>query len=171
VIDIETVKSAKLGDKDSFAEIYNGIAPDLYRVALYALGNTQDAEDVVSETFLEAYKGIKNLRDEARLKRWMMTILSVRIKRRIGGYIKARQMVDIDELIDLPGETGEEPSAERVVVMEALAGVGETERLIVLLSVIQGYTTKEISEMLSMPHGTVSSKLYRTLKKMREILS
>lgn len=171
MIDIETVKSAKLGDKESFAEIYNGLAPDLYRVALYALGNEQDAEDAVSETFLEAYRGIGNLRDDSRLKRWMMTILSVRIKRRIGGYIKARKTVNIDELIDLPGSGSEEPDSEKVAVMQAVNSVAETERLIVMLSVIQGYTTKEISEMLEIPHGTVSSKLYRTLKKMRDMLS
>lgn len=171
MIDIETVKSAKLGDPDSFAEIYDGIAPELYRVALYALGNPQDAEDVVSETFLEAYKGIKNLRDETRIKRWMMTILSVRIKRRIAGYIKARKTVDINELIDLPDEGHDRPSTEKVAVVEALTQVDETERLIVLLSVVQGYTAREISQMLDMPQGTVSSKLYRTLKKLRDILS
>ena len=87
VIDVEIVKAAKRGDPESFARVYDMIAPELYRVALYTLGNAQDAEDAVSETFVEAYKGIRNLRDESSFKRWMMTILSIRCKRRIGGYI------------------------------------------------------------------------------------
>jgi RNA polymerase sigma-70 factor (ECF subfamily) len=45
--------------------VYDAIAPELYKVALYTLGNQQDAEDAVSETFVEAFKGIKNLRDAA----------------------------------------------------------------------------------------------------------
>ena len=96
MIDIEMVKSAKAGNKESFARVYDMIAPELYKVALYTLGNQQDAEDAVSETFVEAYKGIANLRDESSFKRWMMTILSIRCKRRISGYIKERKNVDID---------------------------------------------------------------------------
>lgn len=86
--------------------MYDMIAPELYRVALYTLGNAQDAEDAVSETFVEAYKGIRNLRDESSFKRWMMTILSIRCKRRIGGYIKERKNVDIDEMLGSSGRSG-----------------------------------------------------------------
>ena len=53
-INLEYVSRAKQGDAQSFAMLYDQVAKDLYRVALYTLGNPQDAEDVVSETFLEA---------------------------------------------------------------------------------------------------------------------
>ncbi|MEG1773696.1 MAG: RNA polymerase sigma factor [Oscillospiraceae bacterium] len=170
MIDVEIIRSAKQGNPDSFAQVYNLIAPELYRVALYTLGNAQDAEDAVSETFVEAYKGIANLRDEGSFKRWMMTILSVRCKRRIGGYIKERKQIDIDEAIDLPSPSCDDPSPERVSVRDALATLTEEERQIVVLATIQGYTTREVAEMLELPHGTVSSKLHRTLKKLRKIL-
>ena len=55
VVDVAAVEKARRGDKDSFAEVYRQIADDLYRVALYSLGNSHDAQDVVSETFIEAY--------------------------------------------------------------------------------------------------------------------
>lgn len=170
MLELETVRLARQGDREAFARLYDDVAVDLYKVALYTLGNPHDAEDVVSETFIEAFKGIRNLRDENSYKRWMLTILSARCKRRIGGYIKERQTVDIDEMLDLPAEAGapaEAGLAERVTVMDALAALTEQERLIVTCSVLQGYTTKEIATMLHMPHGTVSSKLHRTLKKMR----
>ena len=170
MIDVDIIRAAKLGDRESFAKAYDAIEPELYRDALYTLGNSYDAEDAVSGTFVEAFKGIKNLRDEASFKRWMLTILSARCKRRIGGYIKERKNVDIDEMIDLPSPDKSDAASDRVSVMDALAKLNEQERVIVVLATIQGYTTREVAEMLGLPHGTVSSKLHRSLKKMKAIL-
>lgn len=170
MIDIEVVKSAKAGNKESFAQVYDIIAPELYRVALYTLGNSQDAEDAVSETFVEAYKGIKNLRDESSFKRWMMTILSVRCKRRISGYIKERKNVDIDEMLEAPAEPDNVSPAEKISVWDAIANLAEDERQIIMLATVRGYTTREVAQMLELPHGTVSSKLHRALKKLRKAL-
>ena len=170
MIDIELVKSAKAGNKESFARVYDLIAPELYKVALYTLGNAQDAEDAVSETFVEAYKGIANLRDEGSFKRWMMTILSVRCKRRISGYIKERKNVDIDEMLDTPAEPEAVSQTDKISVWEAIHSLAEDERQIIMLATVQGYTTREVSEMMQLPHGTVSSKLHRTLKKLRRVL-
>ena len=167
---VELVKSAKAGNKESFARVYDLIAPELYKVALYTLGNAQDAEDAVSETFVEAYKGISNLRDESSFKRWMMTILSVRCKRRISGYIKERKNVDIDEMLDTPAEPEAVSQTDKISVWEAVQSLAEDERQIVMLATVQGYTTREVSEMMQLPHGTVSSKLHRTLKKLRRVL-
>jgi RNA polymerase sigma-70 factor (ECF subfamily) len=141
MIDVEVVKSAKNGDQQSFAQVYDMIAPELYRVALYVLGNVQDAEDAVSETFVEAYKGIHNLRDEASFKRWMLTILSVRCKRRIGGYIKERKNVDIEEMVELPSSESDCPNPEYLSVRDAMASLSDTERQIVVLATVQGYNT------------------------------
>lgn len=164
------IRSAKQGNKESFAQVYDMIAPELYRVALYTLGNTQDAEDAVSETFVEAYKGIKNLRDENSFKRWMMTILSVRCKRHIAGYIKERKNVDIDDILEEPSMPDGIAPADKISVWDAVSALPEDERQIIMLATVQGYTTREVSEMLELPHGTVSSKLHRTLKKLRRVL-
>lgn len=170
MIDTEIVRSAKEGNKESFAQVYDMIAPELYRVALYTLGNEQDAEDAVSETFVEAYKGIKNLRDEGSFKRWMMTILSVRCKRHIAGYIKERKNVDIDEILEEPSQPDGVSPSDKISVWDAVSTLSEDERQIIMLATVQGYTTREVSQMLELPHGTVSSKLHRTLKKLRRIL-
>ena len=55
-------------------------------------------------------------------------------------------------------------------VREAMARLNPEERQIVLLSVLEGYTMREIGEILTLPQGTVSSKLHRTLKKLRRML-
>lgn len=169
VIDVEAVRQARLGDRDSFAQVYQQIADDLYRVALYSLGNAYDAQDVVSETFIEAYKGIKGLRDENSFKPWIMRILSIRCKRRIGQYITGRNELDIDDFLDLSeeGDAMEVRSSQKMTLLYALEKLSAQERQIVALAVIQGYTVRETAEILGAPQGTVSSKLHRTLKKLR----
>lgn len=121
VVDVAAVEKARRGDKDSFAEVYRQIADDLYRVALYSLGNSHDAQDVVSETFIEAYKGIANLRDENSFKPWIMRILSIRCKRKIGQYISGRNELDIDDFLDLSeeGEGVETRSTQKMALLSA----------------------------------------------------
>ncbi len=167
MIDAATVRAAKLGDRESFARLYEAFAPELYRAALFTLGNEDDAQDAVSETFLEAFKGIRNLRDENSVRRWMFTILSARCKRHIAEYIRQRNETDLDDLPDLPAPSGSEPDPDRISARDALDTLAPDERQIVVLFAVMGYKSREIAEMLSQPQGTVSSKLYRALKKLR----
>ncbi len=168
-VDIGAVRRAKEGNAESFELVYAQVAPDLFRMAVYLLGNAHDAEDAVSETFLEAYKGIKNLRDENSFRPWIMKILSIRCKQKIKGYIKEKNTVDVDEVLNLASKDMDMSAAAEVT--SALASLSTDERMIVILSVVQGYTSKEIASILSCPQGTVSSKLHRSLRKMRGMLS
>lgn len=171
-IDIKLVEKAIKGDQSSFAQVYDYYAPDLYRVALYTLKNPHDAEDVVSETFVEAYRGIKNLRDPSKIKPWLMRILSIRCKRKIGEYVQGRQESDLDDHIFVLEGGGDLSldSIHRLDLIEALDNLNEEERLIISLATIQGYTVREVAEILDSPQGTVSSKLYRALDKLRGML-
>ena len=172
VIDINKVEAARQGDKECFAQVYECIASDLYKVALYTLGNTHDAEDAVSETFIEAYRGIANLRDASSFKPWMMKILSVRCKRKVSEYVKHKNTFDIENFIASLSDEADLSSevSEQVTVVGALGRLSSKERQIIALSVLQGYTTKEIAVILGSPQGTVSSKLHRSLAKLRKML-
>ena len=171
-IDAETVRLAREGDERSFSQLYDAVAPQLYKFALYTLGNPHDAEDVVSETFMEAYRGLPKLRDDAAFKPWITKILSIRCKRKIGDYVKNKNIYDIDDFINLTEDdsdlTGE--ASGKIMLSGAMAQLSYEERSIVILSVLQGYTTREIAQIMGSPHGTVSSKLYRSLKKMKKYL-
>lgn len=170
-IDLALVEKARSGDETSFAMIYDIIAQELYKYALYTLGNSHDAEDVVAETFFEAFKGIKRLKEPQAFKSWMFKILSVRCKKKIAEYIKFRGNYDIDDFVDLSDDslTAEE-IAERTELARAISCLSTDERMIVVLTSMHGYTTLEISKILGIPHGTVSSKLCRTYAKLRKML-
>jgi len=171
-VDIQKVEAAIKGDKDMFAQVYDAVAPDLYKVALYTLGNPHDAEDVVSETFLDAYKGISRLRDPAKFKFWIMKILSARCKRKIAEYIRRKTQVDIEDFASVVGELPDigEDMTQRVEILQALGRLSESERMIISLTVLQGYTIREAAAIIGSPQGTVSSKLHRALGKLRKML-
>lgn len=166
------VDKAKNGDTAAFSELYEQVADDLYRVALYTLGNTADAEDVVSEAFIEAFRYLHTLRDNGAFKAWIMRILSVRCRRRIKQYISDRKNLPVEELPPIRDEKATELESLQAGadITSAMAILSPVERQIVLLSVLQGYTIREIAGMVRLPQGTVSSKLCRALKKLREKL-
>jgi RNA polymerase sigma-70 factor (ECF subfamily) len=172
VVDVIKVEAARKGDRQSFAQVYESIAPDLYKIALYMLGNSHDAEDAVSEAFIEAWKGIANLRDAGSFKPWMMKILAIRCKRRIADYVKHKNTFDIDSFVVSLSDDADLSSdvSEQVTVLGALSRLSPQEREIIALSAVQGYTTKEIAAILQSPQGTVSSKLHRALAKLRKML-
>lgn len=164
----ETIAKAKGGDRQAFGQLYESVALELYKVALYTLGNPEDAEDAVSETFLEAWKGISGLREEDSFRPWIFRILSARCKRKISGYIKERVNIDLEDYLE---EGVEDRSPRRAEVLEVMNRLTPEEREIVVLSVLEGYTMREIAQIKELPQGTVSSKLHRTLKKLRQMLN
>lgn len=163
----ETVLLAKGGDREAFGRLYESVALDLYKMALYTLGNREDAEDIVSETFIEAYKGIAGLRDIESFKPWITRILSIRCKRRIGGYIRTRGQITLDDYIE-EGQPGNE--GIRAELLDAMGKLTAQERELIVLAAIHGYTMREIADIKQMPQGTVSSKLHRTYAKLRNML-
>lgn len=168
----QLVDRARQGDAAAFSQIYERWQGDLYKYALYILGNRYDAEDVVSECFIEAFRGLKNLREPAAFKGWIFKILSIRCKRRIGEFIRARNTLNVDDFLLLPSDSPalDETSVENVQLLKALGEIKPDERMILILSALHGYTTKEIAAILGRPHGTVSARLHRTYGKLRNLM-
>ena len=125
----------------------------------------------MAETFLEAFRGISKLREAEAFKGWIFKILSIRIKRRISRYVKEKNQLQIEDFAaDSALRTDGMDSAviARTDLLQALTILSPQERMILSLSVLYGYTTKQISQMLRCPHGTVSSKLHRSLQKLKK---
>ncbi|HEV8622382.1 MAG TPA: sigma-70 family RNA polymerase sigma factor, partial [Actinomycetota bacterium] len=150
------------------------LLPNLYSAALRMTRNPADAEDLVQETYLRAYRGFSGFEEGTNLRAWMYRILTNTF---INSYRKKQrepvtvQEDDFDEwyLFDKLGESGVEPSAEAEVirsmpdedVQKALEALPEGFRLAVLLADVEGFSYKEIAEILGIPIGTVMSRLHR----------
>ena len=84
---LQLVRAAKQGDTQAFAELYRDIYQNLYRFALYMLGNPADADDVVSDAVMDAWMTIGKLRSEEAFDGWVFRILSNKCKRKRNEYL------------------------------------------------------------------------------------
>lgn len=167
----ELVLKAQQKDADAFTELYEEIWKELYRTAWYALRNEQDAEDVVSETVMAAWTQIGQLRDPDAFRAWIFAILSNRCKARLKQYVEKPLELweDYGELAE--PESSDEKLAGSLDLRAALKKLVAADRMILVLSVLEGYTTREVAQMLHMNHATVRSRKSRALEKLAEMLA
>ncbi len=170
-MDEKLIREASAGSREAFVALYGQYKDKLYRYALYRLSDPADAEDAVSECILAAWKSIGQLRSSKAFGSWIFRILSNCCASRLREVITARDNL---ERVYMEGpqsrSDGGSPSVSTELA-EALAQLSDEEREIVLLSVVAGFSSSEISGQLGIPAGTVRSKLSRSLARMREFLS
>ena len=158
--------------KEEFCKLYGESKDRLYRYALYKLGDPSDAEDAVSETVLAAWQGIDKLKSIEAFAGWLFAILKNNCSDKISSYIREREKTENAKLKMLSdSSSGKLPASLSAELAEALAILKDEDRELVLLSVIGGFSSSEISEMTGLAAGTIRSKLSRSLAKMREFLS
>jgi len=169
--------------KERFERDVLPLLPNLYSAALRLTRNPSDAEDLVQEAYLRAFRGFSGFEEGTNLRAWMYRILTNTF---INAYRKKqREPVTVQEddvedwyLYDKLGETGVEPSAEAEVlqrmpdedVQRALEDLPEGFRLAVLLADVEGFAYKEIAEILDIPIGTVMSRLHRGRRALEKAL-
>ena len=162
-------ETARTGGPLSFDELYRLYATDVLRFSYYYLGDRQQAEDVTQDVFVRLMVNRPEL-EEGREKAWLLKVAMNRCRDlwRGGWY---RRMVlghPACELFPAPDEVGN--LADRQSLLEAVHCLRPEFREVVLLFYYQGYSVAEISEMVNVAEGTVSSRLSRARKKLEEEL-
>ena len=169
--------------KERFERDVLPLLAGLYSAALRMTRNAADAEDLVQETYLRAFRGFAGFEEGTNLKAWMYRILTntfintYRKKQREPVTVHADDIEDW-YLYDRLGESGVEASAETAVleripdqdVQAALEALPEGFRLAVLLADVEGFSYKEIAEILDIPIGTVMSRLHRGRRALEKAL-
>jgi RNA polymerase sigma-70 factor, ECF subfamily len=146
-------------------------APALLRFARRLYGGGQAAEDLVQETLLLAWRGFGQLAEESNARAWLFRIL-INVS-----YEKGRRARTSPETVPLTVELGlgvaarTRSSTERLEVQQALAGLSVEQRAVLLLTIVEGFTCREVAEILRLPLGTVTSRLSRGRLALREVLS
>ena len=175
-----------MAEQSTFAAQAMQYAPQLYSAALRMTRNSADAEDLVQETYLKAYRSFRTFEEGSNLRAWLYRILTntyINIYR-----AKQRRPIesDIEDVEDLylyrrmgafetamASRSAEDTMFELFTddeVKEALEALPENFRLPVLLADVEGFAYKEIAEMLDIPIGTVMSRLHRGRKAMQKRL-
>ena len=175
-----------MADQARFTDEAMEHMPSLYSAAMRMTRKPADAEDLVQETYLRAYRGFGGFQEGTNLKAWLYRILTntfinryraqqrrpdetelddiedFYLFRRLGGLEGARASRSAeDELLDLFSETE---------VKEAVESLPEQFRIAVLLADVEGFSYKEIAEILDVPIGTVMSRLHRGRKGLQKRL-
>ena len=168
-----------------FAEQAIPLIDQLFGAALGMTRNRADAEDLVQETFMKAYTKFHQYQQGTNIKAWLYRILTntyithyrkaQRSPKRSGGeevedwQLAAAASHDEKGLVSAEAEALDNiPSSQLRTALESLS---EDQRVVVLLSDVEGFAYKEIADMLDIPIGTVMSRLHRGRKNLREGLS
>ena len=164
------IERSKNGDTQAFSQLYSVYAMDLYRYAVYMMGNTEDAEDAVQEAIFSAWRNIHTLKENSVFKVWLFKILSNRCKTDLMKKNKAPDTLPIEEYTFLIDDEYEE-SFNSTELKEALLSLTPPDAQIILLSVIGGFKSYELAEIFNMEPATVRSRQKRALEKLKIILS
>jgi RNA polymerase sigma-70 factor (ECF subfamily) len=175
-----------MAERATFADQAMQFAPQLYSAALRLTRNQADAEDLVQETYLKAYRSFATFEEGSNLKAWLYRILTNNYINSYRAKQRRPEETDIEDVEDLylyrrlgaldqvlASRSAEDQLMDLFTdaeVKDALESLPENFRLPVLLADVEDFSYKEIAEMLGIPIGTVMSRLHRGRKAMQKRL-
>lgn len=182
--DTELVTRLKAGDQTAYALLVEEHANRVYRLALRMLGNEADAEDVLQETFLSAFKSIDSFQERSSVGTWLYRIATnaalMRLRRKEPVQVSVDEPVENDEgdlvprqffdFCCLPEDTLLREEAQEEM-MRAVEELSPALRSVFVLRDIEGLSTEETAEALALSISAVKSRLMRARLKLRERLS
>ncbi len=160
--------------------------PSLYTAALRMTRNPSDAEDLVQETYLKAYRAFGSFTEGTNLKAWLYRILTNTYINTYRAKKRRPEESDIDDLENfylyrrlggLEGASAGRSAEDEVLdhfteseIKDAIEALPEQFRMAVLLGDVEGFSYKEIAEILDVPIGTVMSRLHRGRRALQKRL-
>ncbi|MGL5764727.1 MAG: RNA polymerase sigma factor [Sarcina sp.] len=159
------IKKAIKGDSEAFISLINKHELALYKTAKAILNNEDDIGDAIQETILSAYKSIDKLKNSKYFKTWLTRILINKCNDIIKGN---RNIVFIEKYTK--EEAYEEDIDGRLEFDECFEKLGSNHKLVLNLYYVEGFNTREISEMLNENESTIKSRLLRGKKYLRDVL-
>jgi RNA polymerase sigma-70 factor, ECF subfamily len=155
----------------AFEALYESHGARMKSLAFNVLGNRSDAEDAVQEAFLRAYKSRHAFRSDAALWTWMYRIL-LNACHDIGRGRASRrdnQKVDASVAVDLPSPTSDCPM--RLTLQRAVEALSPIYRDVFLLCEVEGYTHREVADILEIPEGTSKGRLFEARRQLKIVLA
>ena len=171
---------------DEFMRATEPLRRELLAHCYRMLGSPDDAEDLVQETYLKAYRSFASFTEGTNLRAWLYRILT---NTYINSYRAAQrrpETTDVEDVEDLylykrlagsggsePGRSAEDEALDRFTdedVKSALETLPDSFRMAVLLADVEGFSYKEISEITDVPIGTVMSRIHRGRRALQKAL-
>ncbi len=178
------VTEAKAGSYAAFEELVNRYEKKIYRLGLNITRNAEDAEEVLQETFLKAFKHLPEFHEDSRFYTWIVRIAVNE------GLMKLRKRRTSKEvpIEDAEGDEGEviprefadwKPNPEQLmarreleaILQDAAGALSPAFRAVFFLRDVEGLSTEETAQLLNLSVGAVKARLFRARMRLREELS
>ncbi len=175
-----------MADQANFTADVEPFMDPLYSAALRMTRNPADAEDLLQETFLRAYRGYSGFTEGTNLRAWLYRILTNTYINSYRAKQRRPEQTELDEVEDLYlyrrlggleaaslGRSAEDELMDMFTegeVRDAIDALPDNFRVPVLLADVEGFSYKEIAEMMDTPIGTVMSRLHRGRKQLQKTL-
>ncbi|HUK51837.1 MAG TPA: sigma-70 family RNA polymerase sigma factor [Candidatus Binatia bacterium] len=178
------IARAKAGDHDALEALFSNLSPALYQTALRLVGTPEEAEDVLQEGMLSAYRNLRRFEGRSQFSTWLTRIVINAALMRLRSR-RARPAVSLDERLaeddamtfadQFPDNA---PSPEQVVAQHELedmlrknlATLSPVLRSAFILREVEGFSTEEAAEELGISEGTLKARLHRAKKQLTRLV-
>jgi RNA polymerase sigma-70 factor (ECF subfamily) len=171
----DLVNASLSGDKKAFGEIVTRYQKMVARTIKGMLGDSVFADDIGQEVFIKLYYSLSDFRGEAKLSTYIqkiavnLTLNEIKRRKRFFSMFSQKGNNEMYEF-EVADQDNEERKDASELVNKALLEMDPKFRIILIMRMLQGYSTKETAEILDLPLGTVLSRLSRAQEQLRNIL-
>jgi RNA polymerase sigma-70 factor (ECF subfamily) len=176
--DRQLIADCLRGRIEAFSVLVRRYQDRLFNAMVHYVNNAEDAQDVVQEAFISAYKALERFKGESQFFTWLYRIArnhatDLKRKKRVTHSLEVHlhedaQPVDGSEATRPEGAV--ERSEEEALVRRALDQLSPEHRQVLVLNLLEGLKYEEIAEALQVPIGTIRSRIHRAKAELREIL-
>lgn len=170
------VQRAQNGDADAFGALVAEHQQFVYNLALRAVNDPHEAEDLAQEAFVRAWLALPNFRGQSQFRTWLYRIVTNLCYNRLPKLRREMTAMGDDEADDLPDEAltapeaGLEADERRAFLQGQIESLPESYKILVTLRYQQELSYEEIASVVSLPLGTVKTGLFRAKARLRHAL-
>ncbi len=163
----QLIQGCKENNRLAQKELYEKYKAAMFTLAYRVTNDFEDANDVLQEAFVQVFRAIEQFRGESTIGAWIKTIVTR------AAYRKIKQRVTFDDIENLPDNTIVQwgNSLDTEYLEKAIQSLSDGYRAVFTLAEIEGFSHREIGEMLGISEGTSKSQLYHAKRRLREMLS
>ena len=169
----DLIRGCQVNDRKAQFQVYKLYYKSMYNTAIRIVNDSAQAEDIMQEAFLEAFRQIGNYRGEASFGSWLKRIV---INKSIDEIRKAKDVISIDEAdVDIPDQHDDENymqvlSTRIEEIRKAIHALPESYRIILSLHLLEGYDHEEIAQVLDISYNLSRTRYSRARKKLLEFI-
>jgi len=176
------IKDLKTGNQEAFKKLVDQHQDRVINICFRFLNSREDAEDVAQEVFVEVFQSINRFRGEAKLSTWIHRIAVSKSLDTVRKMKRKKRMAQLKSMFGL--EAHEEPAAsiatnpdealeqqERVMILQScISELVENQKIAITLNKYEGFSYKEIAEIMGTSLSSVESLIHRGMKNLKEKL-